>query len=82
LDFYRYGAKESFSTMNLLFCGFDVAEFSPIPKSSPATTARAAPKPASPRKRATLAAVFSLFVSGTGQLYNRQPRKGLIFACV
>ncbi len=26
--------------------------------------------------------MFSLFVSGTGQLYNRQPLKGLIFACV
>jgi hypothetical protein len=74
--------NESFCTMNLLFCDFDVAEFSPIPEPSPANTAHAVPKPASHWKRATLAAVFSLLVSGTGQLYNRQPRKGLIFACV
>jgi hypothetical protein len=68
--------------MNLLFCGFDVAESSSIPDPSPATTAHAARKPASPWKKAAVAAVFSLFVSGTGQLYNYQPGKGLLFAGV
>lgn len=38
--------------------------------------------PPSHRKRALLAAVLSLFFSGMGQLYNRQPRKAVFFAVI
>lgn len=54
--------------------------------SDPQPTLNAAPPSAGPppshRKRALLAAVLSLFFSGMGQLYNRQPRKAVFFAVV
>src|ERR1700682_4836876 len=37
-------------------------------------------KPASRWKKALAAGFLSLFIPGTGQLYNRQPRKALYFA--
>jgi signal peptidase I len=37
-------------------------------------------KPSSRWKKATAAGFLSLFVAGMGQLYNRQPRKGLLLA--
>jgi signal peptidase I len=36
-------------------------------------------KPSSRWKSASLAGLFSLIIPGTGQLYNRQPRKALLF---
>jgi TM2 domain-containing membrane protein YozV len=41
-----------------------------------------AAKPTSRWKRAALAGLLSLLFSGMGQLYNRQPRKGLFLALI
>src|ERR1700722_2953395 len=40
------------------------------------------PSPRSPWKKATLASILSLVFPGTGQLLNRQPRKGFVLASI
>ncbi|SRR6266404_567635 len=40
------------------------------------------PSPRSPWKKATLAGLLSLVFPGTGQLLNRQPRKGFVLASI
>jgi signal peptidase I len=42
----------------------------------------AVPKSSSSWKRGILAGVLSLFFSGMGQLYNRQPRRALLFGAI
>lgn len=59
-----------------------MTELSSAPDPSLAQPLPGVPKSFSHWKHATLAGVLSLFFSGMGQLYNRQPRKAFVFALV